>query len=58
MAAELTPEQRFEEIMAAIEDAVNKAHQDAPDDDISAETERAVDLARRMVAQALGISVQ
>ncbi len=58
MAAELTPQQRFDEIMAAVQDAVEKAHADDSSEDISPETERAVDLVRRMVAQALGVSVQ
>lgn len=54
----LSPQQRFDEIMAAVQDAVEKAHADDPSDDISDETERAVDLVRRMVAQALGASVE
>jgi hypothetical protein len=54
MSAELTPQQRYYEIMAAVEAAVESEQLDGPAP-FSLETEKRVDFVSRLVKQALGL---
>lgn len=54
MKSELTPEQRYEEIMAAVTAAVESEQPEGPAP-FSLETEKRVDFVSRLVRQALGL---
>jgi hypothetical protein len=58
VAAELTPQQRYDEIMQAVMELVQAAKAEGPDDDLSVQTEQCLDLVDRMVKQALGLPTE
>lgn len=58
VAAKLTPQQRYDEIMQAVMELVQAAKAEGPTADLSVDTEQCLDLVDRMVKQALGLPTE